>query len=104
MKECDEEYNFDAEIVNDASCRRVEEGRPWRPHSPSSKKEGSSINANKTSDDKVTFERKSTSSKKKTLDLITQKQFRVIKHVETVNTSRWPGWRWANFYYRTRAW
>ena len=111
LKECDEEYNFDAAVVDDTNCHRLEEGRPWREKSSlssSSKKDdgnSSSITASKTTDDKVTFERSSRSSKyTKSVELKEKKKYRVIKHVETINESRWPGWRWVNFYHRTLAW
>ena len=108
LKECEEDYNFDAAINDDANCHRLEEGRAWteRPRPLSSKKDGqsSSASTNRTTDDRVTFEARSGSSKSKALEPHQKNKYRVLKYVETVNTSKWPGWRWANFYYRTLAW
>ena len=108
LREHEEDYNFDAAIADDANCHRLEEGRPWREqsHSSTSKKDGQSLHTgtNRTSDDRVTFEARRTSSKNKAIEQHQKNKYRVIKYVETVNTSKWPGWRWANFYYRTLAW
>ena len=108
LKEYEEDYNFDAAIADDANCHRLEEGRPWkeRPRTSSSKKDGQSLSAstNRTSDDKVTFQASGGSSKNKALESHQKNNYRVLKYVEAVNTSKWPGWRWANFYYRTLAW
>ena len=108
LTECDEDYSFDAAIADDANCHRLEEGRPWREnHIPSANKKDSkslSASTNRAPDDKVTFEVSGCSSKNKSSELHPKRKYRVMKYVETVNTSRWPGWRWANFYYRTLAW
>ena len=114
LRECEEEYDFDAALENESNCHRLEEGRPWQKPSDvynnvpmSNSKESKSIPncTNRTpQDDKVTFEAVTGSSKSKCLGPSQKKKYRVVKYVETVNTSRWPGWRWANFYYRTLVW
>ena len=109
LKEFEGEYNFDAAISDDVNSHRLEEGRPWRnPHRPESNfKDAKSLatdTTTRTSDDKVTFKAAESSCTNVALDSTQKNKYRVIKYVETVNTSRMPGWRWVNFYYRTLAW
>ena len=108
MKECDDKYDFDGSVAIDATCHRLEEGRPWRDATDlsSTTKENNSASdkGKKTSENKLTFETRRGSSKKETLPSSSKKKHRVIKYIETVNTSRWPGWRWVNFFHRTLAW
>ena len=109
LKECDREYDFDAALEIEANCHHLEEGRPWRkPNNVlSNKKDNKAITSstNRASlEDKVTFEAVGGSSKNKCLEQSHKKKYRVVKYMETVNTSKWPGWRWVNFYYRTLVW
>ena len=109
LKECEDEYDFDAALKNEANCHRLEEGRPWRKQANvfSNKKDNKAIpsSTNRASnEDKVTFEALNTSSKDKNLGQNQKQKYRVMKYNETINTSKWPGWRWMNFYYRTLVW